>query len=308
MSWLDRFFGKNYNNLQNTGVPVPVQDTLNIIGATFANDTVNRRTTVTFTGGGGGFTPPTGTGVCSTTAGTLDLAARPVGSGFYTWMATPSSANLAACITDETGSGALVFGTAPLFKTTINLNNPGNTFKYIITPAAIAADRILTLPLLLAGDTMVTEAFTQTLTNKTINGANNTLTVRLASDVTGSLPGANMVAAGATAGSMSAADKTKLDALQPSYGGAISAYDIDWSQGTVFSKTLGAGAQVFTFSNTTGGRLIIVRVTGAASTLTWPTVKWAGGTPPTQTASGIDVYTFFHDGTSIYGSVVQDMS
>mgnify|MGYP006330750103 FL=1 len=54
--------------------------------------------------------------------------------------------------------------------------------------------------------------------------------------------------------------------------------------------------------------VIVVRVTGAASTLTWPTVKWAGGVAPTQTASGIDVYTFVHDGTSIYGSVVQAMA
>lgn len=29
------------------------------------------------------------------------------------WMATPSSANLRAAVTDETGSGALVFGTSP---------------------------------------------------------------------------------------------------------------------------------------------------------------------------------------------------
>ncbi len=76
----------------------------------------------------------------------------------------------------------------------------------------------------------------------------------------------------------------------------------------MFTKTLGAGAQVFTFDNEASGMVIVVRVTGAASTLTWPTVSWAGGTPPTQTASGIDIYTFVHDGTNIYGSVVQDLS
>lgn len=35
------------------------------------------------------------------------------GSGVATWLGTPSSANLAAAVTDETGSGALVFGTNP---------------------------------------------------------------------------------------------------------------------------------------------------------------------------------------------------
>lgn len=36
-----------------------------------------------------------------------------------TWLATSSSANLAACVTDETGTGALVFGTSPTFTTSI---------------------------------------------------------------------------------------------------------------------------------------------------------------------------------------------
>lgn len=40
-------------------------------------------------------------------------------SGFDTFAATPSSANLAALVTGETGSGALVFGTSPTFTTSI---------------------------------------------------------------------------------------------------------------------------------------------------------------------------------------------
>lgn len=36
-----------------------------------------------------------------------------LGTGVATWLATPSSANLRAALTDETGSGALVFGTSP---------------------------------------------------------------------------------------------------------------------------------------------------------------------------------------------------
>ncbi len=35
------------------------------------------------------------------------------GSGIQTWLTTPSSANLALALTDETGSGLAVFGTAP---------------------------------------------------------------------------------------------------------------------------------------------------------------------------------------------------
>lgn len=40
-------------------------------------------------------------------------AALTLGTGTETFLATPSSANLRAAVTDETGSGALVFGTAP---------------------------------------------------------------------------------------------------------------------------------------------------------------------------------------------------
>ncbi len=45
------------------------------------------------------------------------------GTGVATWLGTPSSANLAAAVTDETGSGALVFGTSPTL-TTPNLGTP----------------------------------------------------------------------------------------------------------------------------------------------------------------------------------------
>lgn len=45
-----------------------------------------------------------------------------LGAGVATFLATPSSANLAAAVSDETGSGALVFGTAPTITTSLTLN------------------------------------------------------------------------------------------------------------------------------------------------------------------------------------------
>ena len=41
------------------------------------------------------------------------------GTGVATFLGTPSSANLAAAVTDETGSGALVFATSPTFVTPV---------------------------------------------------------------------------------------------------------------------------------------------------------------------------------------------
>ncbi len=108
-----------------------------------------------------------------------------LGSGVATFLGTPSSSNLATAVTGETGTGGLVFDTSPIFKTRISLNNPADTFKFNLVSSAIVADRNLNLPLLTATDTLVSEAFIQTLTNKTIAGASNTLTVRIANDVTG---------------------------------------------------------------------------------------------------------------------------
>ena len=42
-----------------------------------------------------------------------------LGTGVATWLATPSSANLASAVTDETGSGSLVFATSPTLVTPI---------------------------------------------------------------------------------------------------------------------------------------------------------------------------------------------
>ena len=50
----------------------------------------------------------------------------------------------------------------------LRVRNPADTFDYDIVPAAIVADRQLTLPLLTGTDTLVVEALAQTLTNKTL--------------------------------------------------------------------------------------------------------------------------------------------
>lgn len=61
----------------------------------------------------------TGASLAATGSGTITATAAPLsgisglGTGVATFLATPSSANLAATVTGETGSGALVFGTGP---------------------------------------------------------------------------------------------------------------------------------------------------------------------------------------------------
>ena len=89
-------------------------------------------------------TNATGLPIDGGTTGTLPVARggtgiTSFGSGVATFLGTPSSANLAAAVTDETGSGALVFGTSPtlsspaitsptgLVKADVGLGNVDNT-------------------------------------------------------------------------------------------------------------------------------------------------------------------------------------
>ena len=58
-----------------------------------------------------------------------------LGSGVATWLGTPSSANLAAAVTDETGSGSLVFATSPTLVTP-NLGTPSTLVGTYITGTA----------------------------------------------------------------------------------------------------------------------------------------------------------------------------
>jgi hypothetical protein len=96
--------------------------------------------TLTATGGGsgtvtsvdvsGGTTGLTTSGGPITSSGTITLAGTlavanggtgitSFGSGIATWLGTPSSANLAAAVSDETGTGALVFANTPTLVTPV---------------------------------------------------------------------------------------------------------------------------------------------------------------------------------------------
>ncbi len=83
----------------------------------------------------------TGTGLTGgpiTTTGTISFSVPAVG----TWAATPSSANLAAAMTDETGSGSLVFANSPtLSGPTIDGANPYIQFSNGAA-VALAAGRL----------------------------------------------------------------------------------------------------------------------------------------------------------------------
>jgi len=97
-----------------------------------------------------------------------------LGSNIATFLATPSSANLASAITDETGSGSLVFATLPTFGGTGVKFTGSTSGTTTVLATAIAGTTTLTLPS--ATDTLVGKATTDTFTNKRITPRVSTTT------------------------------------------------------------------------------------------------------------------------------------
>lgn len=64
-----------------------------------------------------------------------------LGAGIAAWLATPSSANLATALTDETGSGAAVFGTTPTIATPVLNGLPTGTGVASAATASTLASR-----------------------------------------------------------------------------------------------------------------------------------------------------------------------
>lgn len=70
-----------------------------------------------------------------------------------------------------------------------------------------------------------------------------------------------------------------------------------------------SGSPIITFNNAVNGQCWIIHLQQDVSgnhTVTWPTIKWAGGTPPTLTATGlkVDTFGFIQSGSDVYGYII----
>lgn len=85
------------------------------------------------------------------------------------------------------------------------------------------------------------------------------------------------------------------------------AITLSLANGTVQILTLTGSATITMPAAVAGKSFLIQLKTGSGGyAVTWTTVKWPGGTAPTitSTASRMDIYSFFSDGTNWYGTTV----
>jgi hypothetical protein len=241
------------------------------VGGSVTSVAVSGGTTGLTTSGG----PITGSGTI-TFAGTLAVAnggtgITSFGAGVADWLGTPSSANLITAVTDETGSGALVFATSPTLVTPV-----------LGTPAS------------------------GTLTNATglpPAGVVGTAAILGANTFTGTQNFADN-----TAQRLNLLDYAEVTNAIGSTGGGTQ--DIDLTLGNSVTATVDTSANTFTFSNPTASDELcgftLVLTNGGSQTVTWPaSVDWPAATAPTLTASGTDVLVFItcDGGTTWYGFV-----
>jgi hypothetical protein len=206
-------------------------------------------------------TPSSGTLTNTTGFPVANLAG--LGTGVATFLATPSSANLIAAVTNETGTGSLVFGTSPTIGTPtitsptvtgLTLNDSSIVFEgssadaseTTLTVTNPTADRTITLPDV--SGTVVTTGDTGTITGTMI--ADNTIVnAEISSSaaiaysklaLTGSITSSDIVDGTIVNGDISATAaiaKTKLD-----LGGTITSADL--VDGTIVNSDISDTAAI----------------------------------------------------------------
>lgn len=151
----------------------------------------------------------------------------------------------------------------------------------------------------------------QTLTNKIINGDNNTISnvTELSDDLTPQL-----------GGDLDSQNKKVLAAKTVTFNSEVddgektTDFSVDFSTGQKRKTTLTANTIILTLDTTDikVGNYLLKIVNGGLATLTWAaesgSIFWPGGTAPTLTSSGTDILSVYFDGTNFYAQAGVDFS
>jgi len=249
-----------------------------------------------------------------------------LGTNVATFLATPTSANLAAAITNETGSGALVFANTPTLVTPIlGIATATSINKVAITAPATSATLSLfegsTLATSGAYSTTLTATGTTTVTlptSGTIYGTASSSITSLQlktslSDETGSgsvvfadtaTLSSTTINTGLTVNGPAALNKQVYSPFVALTDGAT--ISVDASVGNMFRVTLGGNRTVGAPTNSQDGQTINFHISQDGTgnrTLAWNSAyKWPSGVAPTLStaANALDVVSCTYNSTLSY--------
>ena len=227
-----------------------------------------------------------------------------LGTGAATFLATPSSANFAALLTDETGTGVNVFATSPTLVTPL-----------LGTPTSGTLTNCTGLPI-----SGLTASTSTALGVGSIELGN-------ASDTTLSRSAAGVLAVeGVVIPSISSTSTlTNKTLTDPAIIGTIledvftitdgAAFEVDPGNGSIQLITLGASRTPKATNFTAGESITLMVNDGTAYTITWTDatwgtggVIWKGGSAPTLATTGYSVIQFWKVSTQVYGASVGNVA